>query len=410
MSHERLSRLDRAHIVHPHQVVGHPRRAADRRARPRGAVITDVDGNDYIDGTCGLWQCLVGHGREELADVAAEQMRRLEFYASFWDLSNEPAIELAERLAAIAPAGIDARLLHERRVGGRGDGDQGGRGWPGTPAGQPDRTVILSRSMALPRRGLRIALGDRDPAAARGLRAARRGLRAPDGAATRCAAADCTETCVAELEQTIAARRRGAHRGHDRRADAWASAGMIPPPDDYWPRIAGGPRAARHPADPGRDRDRLRAHRARGSPPSAGAACAADVIVTAKGLTSGYVPMGAVLIGDRVMQMLDGTAVRARVHVQRPPDRRRRGASQPRDHRAGRAARPRRASWASACSRALRAAEGLPAVAEVRGVGLMARRRAERARGRRRAGRADPAPAARSFARPARSSCSRRRS
>src|SRR5213079_2530470 len=82
-----LYELDRAHVIHPHAVVGRPEDPIVW-ARGDGARLWDVEGNEYVDGTCGLWQCAVGHGRAELAEAAAVQMRRLEFYASFWDFSN----------------------------------------------------------------------------------------------------------------------------------------------------------------------------------------------------------------------------------------------------------------------------------------------------------------------------------
>ena len=65
-----LARLDAAHVIHPHAIVGAPAPPVIW-ARGRGATLWDVDGKEYIDGTCGLWQCAVGHGREELARVAA---------------------------------------------------------------------------------------------------------------------------------------------------------------------------------------------------------------------------------------------------------------------------------------------------------------------------------------------------
>src|SRR5262249_18538943 len=107
---ETLAALDRAHVLHPHAVIGQPPHPLIFD-RGEGALLWDVDGKEYVDGTCGLWQCAVGHGRAELADVAAEQIRRLEFYASFWDLSNEPAIRLAARLAEIAPPGLDTAFF-----------------------------------------------------------------------------------------------------------------------------------------------------------------------------------------------------------------------------------------------------------------------------------------------------------
>ena len=103
---DELAAMDRAHVLHPHSTVG----ASPEPLiidRGQGALIWDIDGTEYVDGTCGLWQCAVGHGREEHAAAAATQIRELEFYPSFWDLSNEPAIRLAARLASIAPEGLD---------------------------------------------------------------------------------------------------------------------------------------------------------------------------------------------------------------------------------------------------------------------------------------------------------------
>lgn len=64
--------------------------------RAKGAWITDVEGNDYLDGMSGLWCVNAGYGRDELVDVAAEQLRQMPFHP----LSNShvPAIELAEKL------------------------------------------------------------------------------------------------------------------------------------------------------------------------------------------------------------------------------------------------------------------------------------------------------------------------
>src|SRR6185503_12752625 len=62
-----LYELDRAHVVHPHAVVGRPSDPIVW-ARGEGARLWDTEGNEYVDGTCGLWQCAVGHGRAELAD------------------------------------------------------------------------------------------------------------------------------------------------------------------------------------------------------------------------------------------------------------------------------------------------------------------------------------------------------
>jgi putrescine---pyruvate transaminase len=71
--------------------------------RGDGAVVWDEQGREYIDARGGLWYCAAGHGRGEIADAAADQMRRLAAYDTFERLANRPALDLAERVAALAP-------------------------------------------------------------------------------------------------------------------------------------------------------------------------------------------------------------------------------------------------------------------------------------------------------------------
>src|SRR5881397_620047 len=71
--------------------------------RGEGAHVWDEDGRRYLDATAGLWYCNVGYGRGEIADAAAAQLRRLSAYSTFGDVSNRPAIELAERVADLSP-------------------------------------------------------------------------------------------------------------------------------------------------------------------------------------------------------------------------------------------------------------------------------------------------------------------
>jgi putrescine---pyruvate transaminase len=72
-------------------------------ASGEGAYVLDESGRRYLDATAGLWYCSVGHGRGELADAAAAQLRRLAAYSTFGDLAVRPALELAERLSGMAP-------------------------------------------------------------------------------------------------------------------------------------------------------------------------------------------------------------------------------------------------------------------------------------------------------------------
>jgi adenosylmethionine-8-amino-7-oxononanoate aminotransferase len=71
--------------------------------RGEGPWVFDADDNRYLDGTASLWYANLGHGRAEIADAVAAQMKRIEAYHTFSDLSNRPANELCEALAARAP-------------------------------------------------------------------------------------------------------------------------------------------------------------------------------------------------------------------------------------------------------------------------------------------------------------------
>src|SRR4051812_3154563 len=71
--------------------------------RGDGALVWDDTGREYVDVTAALWFCNIGHGRAELADAAARQMRELASYHTFGPFTNAPAEELAERVAALAP-------------------------------------------------------------------------------------------------------------------------------------------------------------------------------------------------------------------------------------------------------------------------------------------------------------------
>src|SRR6476469_3537116 len=71
--------------------------------RAEGVRVWDTDGRRYLDSTAGLWFCNVGHGRAEIADAAAAQMKRIAAYSTFGVFATVPTIELADRLAAMAP-------------------------------------------------------------------------------------------------------------------------------------------------------------------------------------------------------------------------------------------------------------------------------------------------------------------
>jgi putrescine aminotransferase len=72
-------------------------------ARGDGVWVFDEEGRRYLDGSSSLWYCNVGHGRHEIADAVTAQMRELETFHVFGDLATRPATTLADRLASLAP-------------------------------------------------------------------------------------------------------------------------------------------------------------------------------------------------------------------------------------------------------------------------------------------------------------------
>jgi putrescine aminotransferase len=91
---------DLAHLLHPlYHPSGH--QSPKIWVKGRGAVVIDIEGREYIDGLSGLWNVNVGHGRRELAEAAAEQMTTLAYCSAYTGSSNLPAINLAERLSQL---------------------------------------------------------------------------------------------------------------------------------------------------------------------------------------------------------------------------------------------------------------------------------------------------------------------
>jgi adenosylmethionine-8-amino-7-oxononanoate aminotransferase len=105
----RLYELDRTHWLHPQGDLGAPPGTIPQLmfASGKGATLTDVEGREYIDGMASLWNVNVGYGRAELADAAATQMKALAFSSAYGGFSTKPAIELAAKLAELAPGDLE---------------------------------------------------------------------------------------------------------------------------------------------------------------------------------------------------------------------------------------------------------------------------------------------------------------
>ncbi|MDQ6715930.1 MAG: aminotransferase class III-fold pyridoxal phosphate-dependent enzyme [Actinomycetota bacterium] len=256
-------------------------------ARGEGAHVFDDRGRRYLDATAGLWFTNVGHGRAELAEAAAAQMRALAAYSTFGDYVTPPTVELAERLAGIAPVPGSKVFFTS---GGSDSVDTAAklarRYWVET--GRPSKTMVIGRQKAY--HGMHYAgtaLGG-IPGNTEGY-----GVLVPD---TATVAWDDVDDLRATIERV----------GPENVAAFFCepvigAGGVYPPPDDY---LAGVRKLCTEMdvlfvADEvvtgyGRIGGSWFASTKFGLEP--------DLVTTAKGLTSGYLPMGAVLIAPRVAE------------------------------------------------------------------------------------------------------------
>jgi putrescine---pyruvate transaminase len=263
-----------------------------------GAWVTDEEHRRYLDASAGLWFCNVGHGREALARAAAEQMTRLAGYQIFDVVANRPALELADRLCRLAPLGEGSAAFFTN--GGSDAIDTAAkmarRYW--TAVGQPDRQVIVARDGAY--HGMN-AYGT----SLAGIEANAQGWGPLIPEIVHVDRHD-----VEDLERVLRAYvgRVAAFIGEP----VQGAAGVHPPAAGYWDRVQ--ELCSEHDvlliADEvitgfgrlghwfGCDRFGIRP----------------DLLVGAKGITSGYAPLGVVIAGDRVRSALWAEGVGAFRH------------------------------------------------------------------------------------------------
>ena len=297
---------DRAHLLHP---LHHPSAYASTRVwvSGDGALIRDSTGREYIDGLSGLWNVNVGHGRQELADAARRQMATLAFHSAYAGGTNEPAIALAERLSALVYPSINTFFFTSGGAEASESSFKTARFY-WKAVGRPDKVKVISRHRAY--HGLTLAamsatglpafwpmfeprtpgfvhidapdpyrFDNPDPAVSLGVAAANR----------------LEEAILREGPETVAAFIAEPVQG---------AGGVIVPPADYFGRIkeicaqyevlliadeviTGFGRTGRwfglehHGVEP-------------------------DIVQFAKGITSGYVPLGGIGVSDALRDVING--------------------------------------------------------------------------------------------------------
>lgn len=146
---EELKVLDQKHFLHPTTSIEQQQAQGPTAifTEGNGIYLKDLDGNTYIDGMSSLWNVNVGHGREEIAEVAKEQMSKLAFSSCFATFSNEPAIRLATKIAALTPGDLNTVFFTS---GGSESNDTAFKlarhYW--ILKGQPQRQKIISRTQS----------------------------------------------------------------------------------------------------------------------------------------------------------------------------------------------------------------------------------------------------------------------
>lgn len=115
-----------------------------RIVRGSGALVWDADGRELVDGMASLWYCAIGHGRSEMAEAIAAQVRTLEAYSCFDPFTNEPAEALAEELVGLAPM-PDSRVFFCDSGSEAIDSAMKLARIAHVQAGRPNRKLIISR-------------------------------------------------------------------------------------------------------------------------------------------------------------------------------------------------------------------------------------------------------------------------
>jgi len=307
---DRVLRIDREHLIHP---LYHPTDHAQPMVvvRGDGTDIVDANGKRYFDALSGLWNVHVGHGRTELAQVAAEQMSTLAFNNNYVGFANVPSARLAEKLIELAYPNLNAVYFTTAGAEANESAFKTARFfWK--LLDKPNKVKIISRRWGY--HGVTMAA-----ASATGLPAYHK-MFAPlvpnfiqaigpyrfrceleEGSARPCTnpsghdyALELEQTLLDEDPETVAAIIAEPVQG---------AGGVIVPPDDYWPKLR--QIADRHNvlliADEvitgfGRTGTWFALDHWRVQP---------DIVSFAKGVTSAYLPLGGIMVSRQVQNAMN---------------------------------------------------------------------------------------------------------
>ncbi|MBI2319806.1 MAG: aspartate aminotransferase family protein [Betaproteobacteria bacterium] len=288
---DELKELDKSYFLHPGVSL-----ARHRRSGPiiivsgQGSMIRDVDGNEYIDGYAAMGTQLVGHGRREIADAIYAQSKQLCFSTSYYHYSNVPAIRLAAKLASLAPGDLDCVFFTSGGSEANETAFKIARCYFAA-LGRPERHKIISRQRSY--HGLTLAT-----LSASGLPQFRKhfGPLVPGFRQVETHSAEALEQAILEEgPDTVAAFIAEPVLG---------VGGHVPPPEDYFPRV-------RAICDKygvlficdevvcgfGRTGKWFGIEHWNVVP---------DIMTVAKGVTSGYLPLGGAIISRRIVDTIEG--------------------------------------------------------------------------------------------------------
>ncbi|KRC48901.1 MULTISPECIES: aspartate aminotransferase family protein [unclassified Nocardioides] len=251
--------------------------------RGRGTMVYDESGKEYFDAPASLWLTNVGHGRVEIAEAMREQAGRLEYYSSFGRFTTDVTLALAERVARLSPLGSTKVLF----TSGGSDGIDlaaklARRYWDAV--GRGEKTVVVTRDLAY--HGLH-AFGT----SMTGIAANQEGIGrlVPDVARVPLHDIDALEALFVREAGRIAAFFTEPVLG---------TGGVHLPEADYMRRV--NELCRRHDVLLVADEVITGFGRLGQWFGSSRVGLEPDIIVTAKGISSGYAPLGAVLVGSRV--------------------------------------------------------------------------------------------------------------